>query len=164
MDLNIKLCIERSENELILANAIKYLSDNSDLKKEKFNIAEDITFYSAVISHAYYSIFYGAKSYLLYKNESLPERGQHQAVYYAFKRFVKNGSINKELLDIYEDIKIKAEYLLGILEEEEKNRTTYTYQKLPQANKEPAEGSLNNARVFFSHMKEIINKGEMHER
>ncbi|MDO8563991.1 MAG: hypothetical protein Q7R87_03200 [Nanoarchaeota archaeon] len=159
MDSNIKLCIERAENELILARAVKYLSDNSTLKKESFNIGEDITFYSAVISHAYYSIFYSAKAYLISKNESLPEQGQHQAAYYKFKKFVKNGSINTELLNIYEDVKIKAKYLLEILENEEENRTIYTYNKLPQANKEPAEGSLNNARIFFSHMKEIIKGG-----
>lgn len=160
MDSNIKLCIERSENELILAKAIKKLSDNPSLKKENFNIDENTTFYSAVISHAYYSIFYSAKAYLIYKNESLPEQGQHKAVYYKFKKFVKNGSINVDLLNIYDYVRIKAEYLLEILESEEKNRTDYTYNKLPQANKGPAEGSLNNARIFFAHMKEIIKTGE----
>ena len=46
--------------------------------------------------------------------------------------------------------------LLEILDKEEENRTTYTYHKLPQANKEPAGESITNAQFFISHIKALI--------
>jgi len=52
--------------------------------------------------------------------------------------------------------RIKAEMLLEILDKEEENRTMYTYHKLPQANKEPAQESITNAQFFISHIKAII--------
>ena len=48
--------------------------------------------------------------------------------------------------------------LLEILDEEEEKRTDYTYYTLPQANKEPAEKSIENARIFLSNIKAIIQK------
>ncbi len=79
---NFKICLERADNELYLAGSIQILSDNSKLKKEYFNLEESITFYSAVISHAYYAIFYSAKAYLISKGIDIPEQGQHQHVYF----------------------------------------------------------------------------------
>ncbi len=64
MDSNIEISLERANNELLLARAVHLLSQNAEVKKETFNLPEKITFYSAVISHSYYSIFYGAKAYL----------------------------------------------------------------------------------------------------
>lgn len=157
MDSNINICLERSDNELILARAIQNLSQDSGIKKDNFHIPEEMTFYSAVIAHAYYAIFYSSKAYCLSKGEALPEQGQHSAVYYKFKKYVKNGEINDELFELYKDAKIKAEALLQILDEEEENRATYAYQKLPQANKEPAEKSISNAAFFISHIKALIS-------
>ena len=64
MDIEYKIYLERSENELDLAKIIFEISSNNS-KKEEFKIKT--TFYSAVISHSYYSIFYCAKTYLLTK-------------------------------------------------------------------------------------------------
>ena len=80
MDLEVKLLIERGEHELILASALKEVSENAAVKTT-IELLPDATFYSAVISHAYYSIFYMAKAYLTSKKVPLPEQGQHQAVY-----------------------------------------------------------------------------------
>lgn len=157
MDSNINICLERADNELFLANSIHLLSSDSKIKLETFKLPEKITFYSAVISHSYYSIFYSAKAYLLSKNITIPGQGQHQAVYFKFKQFVKQGAINNELLKIYNELKIQAENLLDILDKEAENRTTYTYHQLPQANKEPAQESINNAQTFVSHMKALIS-------
>ena len=156
MDSNINICLERADNELLLSKAIYLLSESGDLKKSKFNLPEDITFYSSVISHAYYGIFYSAKAYLISKNVPIPEQGQHNAVYYKFKQFVKKGDIDKELLNIYNDLRIKAKTLLEILDKEGENRTTYTYHTLPQANKEPSEKSIENAQNFVSNMNALI--------
>ena len=48
---------QRSLNEISIAKLLLTISDNEE-KKQKFQIDEDMTFYSGAISHAYYSIFY----------------------------------------------------------------------------------------------------------
>ena len=77
-------------------------------------------------------------------------------MYQKFKKFAKTGELDKELLEIYEDAKIKAETLLLILENEEEKRTEYTYKTYPQANKEPAEKSIENAKFFVAHIKKFV--------
>ncbi len=153
---NFNLCIERADNELYLARSIQLLSDNSKLKKEYFNLEDSMTFYSAVIAHAYYAIFYSAKAYLISKGINIPEQGQHQYVYYKFKKIIKTGELDKKLLNIYEDAKIKADSLLLIMEDEKEKRNTFTYKTLPQANKGPAEKSIENAQFFIVHIKAIL--------
>jgi len=157
MDSIINLYFERAENELTLAKAIKLLSDNTEIKNERFDIAENMTFYSAVISHAYYAIFYSAKAYLVSKGIAFKSKqGQHQKVHFEFRKLVQKGILSKELLEIYEEAKIKAELLLEILDKEKTKRTEFTYEKLPQANMSPAEDSIENATIFVSNMKAFI--------
>jgi len=157
MDITIKSCIDRADNEIILAMAISQLSEDAKIKKETFNIPEEITFYSGVIGHAYYSIFYGATAYLISKKITIPEQGQHNFVYQKFKKIVKTGELDKELLEIYDEAIVKAETLLSILELEGEKRTKYTYKSHPQANKKPAEKSIENAKFFISHIKTFIS-------
>lgn len=159
MDSEDKLLIERAEHEILTSEILEKLSkiEYSDVN-ERLDIPSGNTFYSAVIGHAYYSIFYGAKAYLVSKGTKFSEQGQHSAVYYKFKKLVNAGELDKELMIIYEDAKIKAEILLSILEDEEEKRTRYTYKTIPQANKEPAEKSIENAKFFISHIKEFINR------
>lgn len=157
MDSEGELSIKRMDNEFIVGKALFTLSENAEAKTLlKVPAAE--TFYSAVITHAYYAIFYSAKAYLMKKSLTFSEQGQHQAVYFAFRRFVREGKIAAELLELYEEVKIKAENLLEIFEREEANRAKFTYKTLAQANKEPAENSLSNAETFLAEMKELIGK------
>ena len=51
------LYIERAKNEPDLAKAIFKLSNDNELKAE-FELKEDSTFFSNVISNSYYCIFY----------------------------------------------------------------------------------------------------------
>ena len=51
---------------------------------------------------------------------------------------------------------IKAEELLGIFKIEKKKRSNFTYKKLNEANKNPALSSLNNAKIFFKHIYNLI--------
>jgi len=156
MDLAANSLLERADNELIAAKTLKKLSEEVKFKKDA-DIPLEITFYSSVISHAYYCIFYAAKSYLISKSiPLLSTQGQHQQVYFKFKQLVLNGIIDKELLDIYESVMIKAEALLGIFNEEKTKRKAYTYETIPQANKSPAEDSISNAITFISHIKNLI--------
>jgi len=158
MDLKVNLLMDRAANEIFAAKALKKLSEEEQLKKE-FEFPNSVSFYSSVISHAYYAIFYSAKAYLTSKNIPLKStQGQHQQVYYEFRKLVEKGIIEKELLNIYEEIMGRAEALLDILKTERVKRTNFTYETIPQANKEPAEDSLNNALLFISHIKEFIRE------
>ena len=61
-----------------------------------------------------------------------------------------------DLLKIYEKVIVRAEELLGIFSKEKAKRGEFTYQKLPQANKEPAKESLDNASFFFKNINKIV--------
>ena len=52
---------------------------------------------------------------------------------------------------------VRAEELLNILKREGK-RGRFTYQKMPQANKEPAKESFDNASFFFKNINKVIRK------
>ena len=49
-----------------------------------------------------------------------------------------------------------ADALLGIFSIEKRKQGEFTYQKLPQTNKEPAQESLNNASFFFKNINKIL--------
>lgn len=61
-----------------------------------------------------------------------------------------------QLLVIYRKMILRAEELLGIYSREKKKRGDYTYQKLPQANMEPAKESLDNASLFFKAINGVL--------
>ena len=156
MDSQVEIFLKRADNELFIAKSLKILSEEIKYKDE-LSIPKDVTFYSAVISHSYYAIFYAAKAYLLSRKIPLKSKqGQHQQVYYEFRKLVQSGEIEKELLKIYEENKLKAEVLLGIIKSEKDKRTDFTYETIPQANKTPAEESLNNALIFISHIRRFL--------
>jgi len=156
MDSLIKLYLKRSENELILSNSIFEISNNKKLKKNILKIEEDLTFYSAVISHCYYSIFYSAKAYLLKNKIKTKVPQEHKKVFLEFKKLVESGKLDVELLNIYKTILTRAEELLGIFKIEQNKRVKYTYKKLSQSNKLPAEGSIANAEKFFKYINKIL--------
>ncbi|MBN2422132.1 hypothetical protein JXB41_02805 [Candidatus Woesearchaeota archaeon] len=151
------LYIERAKNELDLANAIFKLSINKDLKLE-FELKEDSTFFSNVISNAYYCIFYSAKALLVSKaiNTDAPE--EHRKTLDEFEKLVNAGEIDFELLKIYKSLVVKADELLGIFKKEKSKRGKFTYRKLPQSNREPAKKSLDNAEKFFKNINLMLRK------
>ena len=57
------LYLERANNELAAAEVLFQISDKSEMQKQ-FELEKTFTFYSGVISHAYYSIFNAAKAIL----------------------------------------------------------------------------------------------------
>lgn len=116
-----KLFLERAENELELAKIIFKMSIETDIQKNIFHIDSKFSFYSAVITHSYYSIFYTAKSYLNSKNVKTKPPNEHKKTLNAFKKFVLNGTLDYELLTIYENEVIKANTLLHFFKEERKN-------------------------------------------
>src|SRR3989344_8002769 len=114
MDLNFKLYLEKANNEIKLAEIVLFLSNNKNLQTEIFKIENPETYYSAVISHAYYCIFYSAKAYLAKKEIKTEAPEEHKKTYGEFKKLVLQGIVDEELLKIYEEIIVKADTLLGI--------------------------------------------------
>ncbi len=155
MDSLAKLFIERAESEIIEAETLFKLSEDAVLK-EQLKIESSKTFYSGVISHSYYSIFYCAKAYLLAKNIKIDSPREHQKVYNSFAKLVKEGVIQQDLLKIYDEEIMKAEALLEILGDELGKRTNFTYKTLPQANKQPATESIENANIFYKIINAMI--------
>jgi len=67
-----------------------------------------------------------------------------------------SGEIDVSLLKIYKSIIIKADELLGIFRKEKGKRGRFTYQKLPQANLQPAKESMDNAEKFYKNINLIL--------
>lgn len=152
-----QLYMQRAKNELDLAKAIFKLSTSSRLKLE-FELKEDSTFFSNVISNSYYCIFYSSKALLQSRNiKSMPPE-EHKKTLEEFEKLVAAGIVDVELLKIYKSIVIKADELLGIFRKEKSKRGKFTYQKLPQANLQPAKESIGNAEKFFRNINLIIKQ------
>ncbi|KHO46394.1 MAG: hypothetical protein QS98_C0003G0002 [archaeon GW2011_AR3] len=150
--MDLKLYIHRAENEIKLAEIIFVISEEPNIQKETFKVNDPETYYSAVIAHSYYSIFYGAKAYLAKKGVEVSAPEEHKKSFAEFKKFVESGELDVELLKIYQEALVRAEYLLGLFKEEKKKRGEFTYRTMPQANKEPAKESIEHAKTFFKNM------------
>ena len=154
-----ELYLQRAENELVAAQILFDISSNETLQKEQFKLEKNFTFYSTVISHSYYSIFYSAKAILIKEGVKTEAPEVHKKTILAFEKYlVETGNLNVELLKIYKKMIVRAEELLGIFSREKGKRGEFTYQKLPQANKEPAKESLDNASFFFKNINKVIRK------
>jgi uncharacterized protein (UPF0332 family) len=158
MDSTTDVYLERADTELLLAEAILILS-KEDEKKKVFGIPARKTFYSAVISHSYYAIFYSAYGLLVTKNIRPTMPDVHKKTFEAFKEeFVDSGILDVKLLEIYKKMVIRADALLMIFKDEKWKRGHFTYQTIAQANQEPAEDSLKNAHLFHSNIIKITRK------
>lgn len=152
------LNFNRAENELKHAEAVFKISENNMLKKE-LNLVDEDTFYSGVITHCYYAIFYATKALLLRITVRTKSPNIHKATLDAFSYyFIVNGKLDFELLKIYKSSMVKADSLLGLFTTEKDKRGRFTYQKLPDANKEPADESIKNAIIFLTHIKKLIHE------
>ena len=156
MDLEANDFLKRANNELVLAEKIKLITEDSPIKIT-LNVPGDMTFYSSVISHSYYSIFYAAKALLLTKKIKPSSPEIHKKTFDAFKKeFVDTGILDVNLLEIYKKAVIRADALLEIFKNEKWKRGNFTYQTIPQANKEPAEESLTHAKQFVANITKVI--------
>ncbi|MEK6969298.1 MAG: hypothetical protein AABW48_02625 [Nanoarchaeota archaeon] len=157
MNGEAELYLQRAENELVAAQMLFEVSSNPALQKEQFKLEKYFTFYSTVIGHSYYSIFYSAKALLVKQGIKIEAPEVHKKTLEAFEKYLVNtGKLDLELLRIYQKMIIRADDLLGIFSIEKRKRGEFTYQKLPQANKEPAQESLNNASLFFKNSSKIL--------
>lgn len=104
---------------------------------------------------------FGLKSEVL--NRKFPIKTEapevHKKTLEAFEKYlVKTGKLDVELLKIYQKMVVRAEELLEIFSKEKGKRGRFTYQKLPQANQEPAKESFDNASFFFKNINKITRK------
>ena len=155
MDSDTKLYLERASNELKLAEIIMQMSVNKDIQMKIPKIDKPDTYFSSVISHSYYSIFYTAKAYLIMKGILTKVPEEHKKTYEEFRRLVAQGTVDNELLVLYEEVLVKAEELLGVFKIEKKKRGEFTYQRIAQANLWPAKESLENAKTFLKHIYDL---------
>lgn len=151
------LYLNRARNELDLVNAVFKISIQTKFKLD-LELKEDSTFFSNVISGSYYCIFYSAKAFLSTKGIITAAPEEHRKTLEEFEKLAVSGQIDYELLQIYEDIIVKAEELLGIFAKEKSKRGKFTYMVLPQANLEPAKESLENAEKFYKNINLMIRK------
>ena len=149
MDFEHKIYLARAENELNLSMMVQRISNDKKMQVEIFGMKED-TYYSAVISHDYYSIFYAAKAYLLLKGIKTSAPEEHKKTLDEFSKLADKGVIDIELLKIYQNLFMKADTLLHIFELEKGKRGKFTYRRIPQANQDPAIESIKNAKIFFN--------------
>jgi hypothetical protein len=52
---------------------------------------------------------------------------------------------------------VMVDELLQIFKDEKWKRGNFTYQTIPQANKEPADDSLKNAKFYVSNIMKFVN-------
>jgi len=150
--VDLSLYTKRAENELKLAKIVFKISEEPKIQRETFDIREPETYYSSVIAHCYYAIFYSAKAYLLKKGVKVDSPEVHKKAFEAFKKFVDSGELDVELLRIYQEALVRADVLLGIFKEEKSKRGKFTYRTLPQANREPANESILRAQKFLQNI------------
>ena len=152
-----ELYIKRAKTELESAEILFDASSKKEIK-QNFRIEEDATYYSGVIAHSYYCIFYCAKAMLLSKNIETESPEVHRKTFDRFEEiFIRTNLLDVALLKIYSEMIIRAETLLEIYWNEKRKRGDFTYNTIPQANKEPAEESVRNSKEFFRHCRMYLS-------
>ena len=157
----IEVYLDRANNEIMVAASLKRLSER-ETDRVNFNLPDDVSFYSAVISHSYYAIFYAAKAILLTKDVETKSPEVHKKTFDEFKlRFVDTEELDLSFLKIYKKLIVRADALLEIFKHEKWKRGNFTYQTIPQANKEPADDSLKNSKFFVSNIMRVIKEKQV---
>ena len=154
----IELLIKKANNNLKLAKIVFDISSNSK-QKANHKLLEGDSFYDWVIITSYYAMFHITHSLLATKKIRIRNIRVHEATLYAFAHhFILTKELEDDLFLMYEDAEARANQLFNELSEEKQKRGQFTYERLPKANKEPAEESLNNAIKFVRDIESIVRK------
>jgi len=147
-------------NDLRLAEGLLKISTDPKIKKI-LGYSDDATFFDWVVVCSYYSIFHATQALLGIKRVKIVKR-LHNATLIAFaKHFIINNELAEELFLIYENAEAKAAELLDIFEEEKQKRGLFQYHRLSRHNLEPANESIDNARIFLQALQEVLKKKNM---
>jgi len=133
MDSGVRIYLDRAENKIILAKTNFEISTSGPIR-DTLKIPKGQTFFNDVISQCYFSIFYAAKAYLLSKGIETKAPEEHRKTYDSFKAIATSGSLDKQLLDIYDAEAEKASVLLKIFSLEKSKRGRFTYDVNSNAN------------------------------
>jgi uncharacterized protein (UPF0332 family) len=147
-----KIFLNRAKEEEKLARVLFRISTDRRLQQEELHLESTSSFHNAVISHAYYSIFYSTKAYLLKKGIRTHEPAEHRKVCKTFERFVISGTLSTEIRRFVKDSSNNGNDLLSILKNEKKKRGEWTYEHHNPANRIPTQKSLDNANMFIKTM------------
>jgi len=149
---------KKANNNLKFAKTALKISDSKEIK-EILGLAENDSFCDWVIVVAYYAMFHITHALLATKGIRIMEIRVHEATIYSFaKYFIINKELEDELFLMYKDAEAKAEELFASLSEERKKRGQFTYERLPKANRLPAEESLKNAVQFVRDIEPILKR------
>ena len=96
--------------------------------------------------------------YLLSKGIKTSPPSEHKKTFEHFRNLARAGVIRNDILKIYEQEYKKAETLLKIFKSEKGKRGHFIYQRIAQANKEPAEVSMKDSGIFFKHINKICER------
>ena len=98
MDSKAEMYLKRARTEIDSAVILFQASEDRKLK-EDLQVHEDSTFYSGVIAHAYYSIFYTVKALLLTANIETEAPEVHKKTFDNFKKvFIDTGLLDAKFL------------------------------------------------------------------
>ncbi len=154
----IGLMVKKASNNLKFAKVALKISDDGNIK-EILGLNENDSFYDWVIIAAYYAMFHITHALLATKEIKLGKIRVHEATLYALaKYFIINKELEDELFLMYEDAEAKAEQLFNSLSEEREKRGEFTYERLPKANRLPAEESIKSATQFVRDIETILKK------
>lgn len=154
----ISLMVKKANNNLKLAKIILSISDKADAK-ESLGLSESDSFYDWAIITAYYAMFHITHALLATKEIKISKIRVHEATLYALaKYFILTKELEDEFFLIYEDAESKAEELFNSLSDEKEKRGRFTYERLPKANRLPAEESIKNASQFVRDIEAILKK------
>lgn len=154
--LLIGLMAKKANNNLKLARTIFDLSKNEQ-KKESMGLMAADSFFDWVIITAYYAMFHMAHAILATKKVKIKNIRVHEATLVAFAHhFIVSKELEADMFFIYEDAEGRAEQLFNSLSDERRKRGHFTYEKLPKANMDPAQESLENATRFVQTLETIL--------
>ena len=149
MDSEVRLLLDRANNELLAAKALNKISEEDTLKRN-LAVPAQTTFYSSVISHAYYSIFYSARAALLSVGIVISAPFIHNKAYDKFKKaFVDSGKLDKHILEAYETMLIRAEDLLQIMKDEKIKKRQVYIQNIPSGKQRSCRRFNKQCNPFF---------------
>ena len=152
----IGLMVKKANNNLKFAKIAFRISNDEKIKPE-LGLQENDSFFDWAIVSSYYAMFYITHALLATINIRILRIRVHEATIYALaKYFIINKELEDRLFFLYEDAEKRAEELFTTLSEEKKKRGSFTYERLPKANKQPAKESIENAAQFIRDIESIL--------
>lgn len=151
---------QKAVNDLSLAEGLLKISTSIKIK-DILGYPNNATFFDWVIVCSYYSIFHATQALLGLKKIKIINRMHHATMISFARHYIINKELADELFFIYEDAENRAEELLEIFEEEKQKRGLFQYHRLSRNNLEPAEESINNAKIFLKSVQEVLTKNNI---